>query len=227
MSNRAMGFPVLHRSSSCVHAVATTPAESTSAYFARFPVNLSLPRFLERVGFRITLFEASSAFTHVTACILAKPLTGPTTPKASAASLPPRLLRLLPAGAKAAGWGSHPLKDRALHGAPRTAGHTDKQRASPLLPLRSGRSPLQRSARSTRSVVPGYRARPNPQGLPIPMPRKPPHHGGGWTASDDKKLAKLRAAGASGSAMARALGRTRSSIYQHLSVRRRRTRWTR
>ncbi|MGH8537541.1 MAG: hypothetical protein ACREXM_14010, partial [Gammaproteobacteria bacterium] len=27
---------------------------------------------LGRVGFRITLFEACSAFTHVTACILAK-----------------------------------------------------------------------------------------------------------------------------------------------------------
>ena len=36
------------------------------------------------------------------------------TPKASAASLPPRLLRLLPAGATVAGWDSHPLKDRAF-----------------------------------------------------------------------------------------------------------------
>jgi len=38
----------------------------------------------------------------------------PFTPEASAASLPPRLLQLLPAGAKVAGWDSHPLKDRAL-----------------------------------------------------------------------------------------------------------------
>jgi hypothetical protein len=30
------------------------------------------------------------------------------------ASLPPRLLRLLPAGATVAGWGSHPLEDRAF-----------------------------------------------------------------------------------------------------------------
>src|SRR5437016_9151667 len=46
--------------------------------------------------------------------MFAKSLSGPSTPKASVASLPPRLLRLLPAGAKVAGWGSHPLKDRAF-----------------------------------------------------------------------------------------------------------------
>ena len=34
----------------------------------------------------------------------------PSTPEASAASLPPLLLRLLPAGATLAGWVSHPLK---------------------------------------------------------------------------------------------------------------------
>ena len=34
----------------------------------------------------------------------------PSTPEASAISLPPLLLRLLPAGATDAGWGSHPLK---------------------------------------------------------------------------------------------------------------------
>src|SRR5579883_791704 len=50
--------------------------------------------------------------THVTACILARPLTGSFTPKASAASSPPRLLRLLPAGATVAGWDSHPRKFR-------------------------------------------------------------------------------------------------------------------
>jgi hypothetical protein len=46
--------------------------------------------------------------------MFAKSLSGPSAPKASAASLPPRLLRLLPAGATVAGWGSHPLKDRAF-----------------------------------------------------------------------------------------------------------------
>jgi hypothetical protein len=46
--------------------------------------------------------------------MFAKSLSGPSTPKGSAASLPPRLLRLLPAGATVAGWGSRPLKDRAF-----------------------------------------------------------------------------------------------------------------
>jgi len=38
----------------------------------------------------------------------------PSTPKASIASLPPRPLRLLPAGASVAGWESHPLRNRAF-----------------------------------------------------------------------------------------------------------------
>lgn len=53
------------------------------------------------------------------------------------------------------------------------------------------------------------------------MPRKPSHHGSGWTASDDRKLSKLRAGGANGTEIARALGRTRAAIYQHLTMRRR------
>lgn len=67
-----MGLPVLQRSSSCMHAIANTPAEPLGALFARFPKNGSLLRIHGRIDFRITLFEACSAFTHVTACILAK-----------------------------------------------------------------------------------------------------------------------------------------------------------
>lgn len=84
------------------------------ASFARFPIDISLPRLLERVGFRITRFEACSAFTHVRACILAEPPTGPLHRR-----LQPfrylhdcsdcyRLERQL------AGWDSHPLEDRAF-----------------------------------------------------------------------------------------------------------------
>jgi Putative transposase len=51
-----------------------------------------------RVGPCIVIFEACSAFTHVTACMLTESPTRPSTPKASAASLPPPLLRLLPGG---------------------------------------------------------------------------------------------------------------------------------
>ena len=91
-------------------------------YPGRFDGTYSLVLFHQRrpspktrwVGSCINRFEACSAFTHVTACMFAKSLSGPSTPKASVASLPPRLLRLLPAGAKVAGWGSHPLKDRAF-----------------------------------------------------------------------------------------------------------------
>jgi len=51
-----------------------------------------------RVGSCINVFEACSAFTHVTACMLAESPMRPSTPRASAASLPPPLLRLLPGG---------------------------------------------------------------------------------------------------------------------------------
>src|SRR5208282_1679338 len=51
-----------------------------------------------RVGSCISLFEACSAFTQVTACMLAESPMRPSTPKASAASLPPPLLRLLSGG---------------------------------------------------------------------------------------------------------------------------------
>jgi hypothetical protein len=50
------------------------------------------------------------------------------------------------------------------------------------------------------------------------MPRKPSHHGSAWTKSDDKKLFTLHARGTSGAEIARALGRTRSSIYQRLTT---------
>jgi hypothetical protein len=55
----------------CVHAVATTPARRLGASSARFPSRVSLPRYGSRVGPRIDLFEAYTAFTCVTACTLA------------------------------------------------------------------------------------------------------------------------------------------------------------
>src|SRR5216110_52216 len=41
-------------------------------HFARSPRRVSLPRKGCRVGLRIVLFEVCSAFTHVTACTLAR-----------------------------------------------------------------------------------------------------------------------------------------------------------
>jgi len=46
--------------------------------------------------------------------MITKSLKEPSTPEASDASLPPRLLQLLPAGTKVAGRDSHPLKNSAL-----------------------------------------------------------------------------------------------------------------
>src|SRR2546425_10394646 len=42
-----------------------------ASYFAHSPNRISLPRKGHRVGLRIVLFEACSAFTHVAACTLA------------------------------------------------------------------------------------------------------------------------------------------------------------
>src|SRR6266480_6917319 len=48
------------------------PRRSGWAYcFAHSPIRVSLPRYGSRVGLRIVLFEACSAFTRVTACTLA------------------------------------------------------------------------------------------------------------------------------------------------------------
>ena len=52
-----------------------------------------------RVGSCISGFEPCSAFTSITACMIAKSPARPFTSKASAVSLPPLLLRLLPGGA--------------------------------------------------------------------------------------------------------------------------------
>jgi len=72
-----------------------------------------------RVGSCISLFEACSAFTHVTACMLAESPMRPSTPKASAASLPPPLLRLLPGGANQFPGGFHSrCGPPPFHGAP-------------------------------------------------------------------------------------------------------------
>jgi hypothetical protein len=91
-----------------MHAIANIPAECLRASVARFRRHCSLPRNLGRVGFRITLFETCSAFTHVTACMLAKSPQVTLTPKASVAILCNcsdcyRLERQLPGGIRTYG----------------------------------------------------------------------------------------------------------------------------
>ena len=112
LANR--GFPCCVRFPLQVHAVAITPADSLRAsLFSLRDLRPSLK--FSQVGFRIALFEACSAFTTRYGLHLRQvAFTRPSTPKASADSLPPLLLRLLPAGATVAGWVSHPLKIAAF-----------------------------------------------------------------------------------------------------------------
>jgi hypothetical protein len=55
----------------CLHAVATTPADLLGPSLVPPQQQRPSPKF-SGVGFRITLFEACSAFTRVTACLLAE-----------------------------------------------------------------------------------------------------------------------------------------------------------
>ncbi len=66
-----MRLPVLRWFSSCTHAVATTPTGPLDGV-ARLVQQCQPSPFGRRVGSCIRLFEACSAFTHVTACVLAK-----------------------------------------------------------------------------------------------------------------------------------------------------------
>jgi hypothetical protein len=58
--------------SPCLHAVANTPAGLMELVRSYRSTNFGLPTKPGRVGSCISLFEACSAFTHVTACTLAK-----------------------------------------------------------------------------------------------------------------------------------------------------------
>ena len=62
--------------SSCTHAAAHTPAEATERSFVAprgGPGRCQPSPKQRRVGLRIMLFEACSAFTRVAACVLAEP----------------------------------------------------------------------------------------------------------------------------------------------------------
>src|SRR5215472_15109295 len=101
------------------------------------PGRSSLPRYGGRVGLHIDLFEACSAFTRVAACTLARSPTRDRYSKASAISLPPRLLRLLPAGANRR-VGLAPTGKRRLFTAHADSGHSrDRDRAARFGPLRT------------------------------------------------------------------------------------------
>jgi hypothetical protein len=66
----AKGLPVLPALPLCT-CCRHYPGAATGVTHAQLPSRISLPRYGRRVGLRNVLFEACSAFTHVTACTLA------------------------------------------------------------------------------------------------------------------------------------------------------------
>ncbi len=104
------------------------------------------------VGYHITRFEACSAFTHVTACLLAESLKRPFPSKASTVSLPPLPLRLLPAGTTSCRVGFAPTEKSRLGTAHKGDGHHCAQH--PAGRPGNGARPLFRIGSYAQSVEP-------------------------------------------------------------------------
>src|SRR5437762_1521247 len=71
IADHAMGLPVLRTLSLCTCCRHYPGAAAGRTLRSTSPSRISLPRKGRRVGLRIVLFEACSAFTRVTACTLA------------------------------------------------------------------------------------------------------------------------------------------------------------
>src|SRR6202795_4457937 len=90
IADHALGPPVLRTLSLCTVCRPYPGAAAGRTASLIHPSRISLPRKGYRVGLRIVLFEACSAFTRVTACTLAlSPYFVTRYPKASATSSPP------------------------------------------------------------------------------------------------------------------------------------------
>ena len=90
IADHASGLPVLRALSLCTCCRQYPGAAAERIALLTSPSRISLPRNGSRVGLRIVLFEACSAFTRVTACTLAlSPYIVTRYPKASATSSPP------------------------------------------------------------------------------------------------------------------------------------------
>src|SRR5436305_10117685 len=70
--DHALGLPVLRALSLCACCRHYPGAAAGDTASLVSPSRISLPRKGDRVGLRIVLFEACSAFTRVTACTLVK-----------------------------------------------------------------------------------------------------------------------------------------------------------
>jgi len=69
IAEHVVGLPVLRALPLCT----CSPAQRLGVLSARFPNRINLPQYGCRVGPRVDLFEACSAFTRVTACTLTLP----------------------------------------------------------------------------------------------------------------------------------------------------------
>ena len=108
-TSRRWGFPCFVPSP-CACMPSPLPRRDRGSLSFNTSHDGGLPHILAGSAPASCLFEACSAFTQVTACLLAESPTRPFSPKASAILLPPSPLRLLPAGTTVAGRDLHPLK---------------------------------------------------------------------------------------------------------------------
>src|SRR5712672_2245355 len=111
--DHALGSPVLRTLSLCTCCRHYPGAATGCTCFAHSPRRISLPRKGCRVGLRIVLFEACSAFTRVTACTLALSPIRDTHSEGFSYFVTSIAAPVLPAGA-VAGWDLHPLESAAL-----------------------------------------------------------------------------------------------------------------
>jgi len=98
----------------CVHAAATAPTRQLGVFFALSPSRISLPRYGGRVGPRIILFEACSAFTHVAACTLALSPIRDTLFEGFSHRVTSMTAPIASGWSEFAGWGLHPLESAAF-----------------------------------------------------------------------------------------------------------------
>src|SRR5262245_17672550 len=117
-----MGLPVLRSLSLCT-CCRHYPGAAAGLLLRSFtPSRVSLPRKGCRVGLRIVLFEACSAFTRVTACTLAlSPMRD--THSEGFSYFVTSIAAPAASGWSAAGWDSHPLESAALPTAHTRLGH--------------------------------------------------------------------------------------------------------
>ena len=110
------GLPVLLLSPSYVHATVNTPAETTGARVARFPVAGSLPRNTGGSASALIVSRPAQRSLHVVACTLAEPPSAVLFHRSASVRFVTSSNRsdCLPAGATVAGRGLHPQGNGAF-----------------------------------------------------------------------------------------------------------------